>query len=82
MMDENPFDDELKNKIVSACQVFHTEAVELSRTFLREAGRNNYVTPTSFLDMMNVFQSLLYKQRSFLYEKTVNYKSGIEKLMQ
>lgn len=77
MMDETPFEDSLKSKIVKACEVFHLEALELSKTFLREQNRYNYVTPTSFLDMMKVFQSLLDKQRNYLYEKKLSYESGI-----
>lgn len=47
-----------------------------------ETSRHNYVTPTSFLDLMNVFQSLLDKQRNYLYEKKLSYENGIQKLMQ
>lgn len=31
---------------------------------------------------MNIFQSLLDKQRNFLYEKKLSYENGIQKLMQ
>ena len=39
MMEETPFEDSLKEKIVRATEVFHVEADELNKTFLREAGR-------------------------------------------
>ena len=61
MMEETPFDDELKKKIVKATEIFHEETTELSRSFLLESSRTNYVTPTRFLDLMAVFQSLLDK---------------------
>ena len=79
-MEESPFDDELKDKIVRATEVFHTEAIELSKRFFQQTNRQNYVTPTSFLDLMNVFQSLLDKQRNFLYDKKQSYESGCTKL--
>jgi dynein heavy chain len=82
MMEETPFDDDLKNKIVQATEIFHEESTELSRTFLSETARTNYVTPTRFLDLMQVFQSLLDKQRNYLYDKKLSYESGIQKLMQ
>lgn len=82
MMEETPFDDDLKNKIVQATEIFHEESTELSKTFLSETARTNYVTPTRFLDLMQVFQSLLDKQRNYLYDKKLSYESGIQKLMQ
>ena len=82
MMEETPFDDDLKNKIDQATEIFHEESTELSRTFLSETARTNYVTPTRFLDLMQVFQSLLDKQRNYLYDKKLSYESGIQKLMQ
>ena len=72
MMDEAPFEDDLKERIVRACEVFHLEATELSKKFLQETGRQNYVTPTSFLDLMNVLNSLLDKQRNLLYDKKLS----------
>ena len=81
-MEETPFDDDLKAKIVSACEIFHLEAAELSKRYLLESGRHNYVTPTSFLDLMRAFQALLDKQRTYLYEKQQSYAAGIEKLQE
>lgn len=77
MMEETPFDDELKKRIVRATEIFHEETTELSKSFLIEQSRTNYVTPTRFLDLMNVFQSLLDKQRNFLYDKKLSYENGI-----
>ena len=76
-MEETPFDDDLKKKIVRATEIFHEETLELSKTFQIEQNRTNYVTPTRFLDLMAVFQSLLDKQRNFLYDKKLSYESGI-----
>ena len=82
MMDEAPFEDDLKSRIVKACEIFHLEATELSKKFLLETDSHNYVTPTSFLDLMNVFNNLLDKQRNYLYDKKINYEQGISKLME
>ena len=77
MMEETPFNDALKLKIIKATEIFHIETIQLSKQFLLETSRHNYVTPTSFLDLMNVFQSLLDKQRNYLYEKKLSYENGI-----
>jgi len=39
MMEETPFEDALKEKIVRATEIFHIEARELSKTFFSETGR-------------------------------------------
>ena len=52
--------------------MFHTETLELSETYLKETHRTNYVTPTSYLDLMLIFQKLLDKQRNKLYDKKVS----------
>jgi dynein heavy chain len=61
--------------------MFHTETLELSETYLKETHRTNYVTPTSYLDLMLIFQKLLDKQRNKLYDKKVSYETGIDKLI-
>ena len=80
MMEHTPFDDDLKEKIIRATEIYHSEASELSKSFLNEIGRHTYVTPTSFLDLMNVFNLLLDKQRNILYDKKHSYESGVQKL--
>ena len=82
MMEETPFDDDLKKRIVKATEIFHEETTELSTTFHRETSRTNYVTPTRFLDLMQVFQSLLDKQRNYLYDKKLSYENGSAKLVE
>lgn len=81
-MDEAPFEDDLKSRIVKACEIFHLESTELSKKLLIETDSHNYVTPTSFLDLMSVFNNLLDKQRNYLYDKKLSYESGISKLME
>ena len=39
MMEETPFEDVLKEKIVRATEIFHLEAMELSKSFFEETGR-------------------------------------------
>jgi dynein heavy chain len=80
-MEDTPFDDEVKEAIVQTCHMFHTESLDLSANFLRETKRTNYVTPTSYLDLMHIFQKLLDKQRTKLYDKKISYETGVDKLM-
>lgn len=48
---------------IDMCQFFHVSTQQLSNEFLVRLNRRNYVTPTSYLEMINTFQSLLDKKR-------------------
>jgi dynein heavy chain len=60
-------DVELTEKERGACitmfQRFHTSTQNLSVDFLRRLGRHNYVTPASYLELINTFKDLLNKKR-------------------
>ena len=45
------------------CQEFHTGTRQLSARFLNELKRHNYVTPTSYLELINTFKVLLQKKQ-------------------
>ena len=45
------------------CQEFHTTTRQLSERFFTELSRHNYVTPTSYLELINTFKALLDKKR-------------------
>jgi dynein heavy chain len=48
---------------ITMCQEFHTSTQNLSVEFFKRLGRHNYVTPTSYLELMNTFRDLLSKKR-------------------
>jgi dynein heavy chain len=54
----------LRAACVRMCQVFHESVRTLSDRFLRELRRHNYVTPTSYLELINTFKTLLDARRS------------------
>ncbi|VVD01637.1 unnamed protein product [Leptidea sinapis] len=49
---------------IKLCQVFHTDTQELTKLFLLRLKRYNYVTPTAYLELINMFKSLLGKKRT------------------
>merc|ERR1719181_2305770 len=59
------------------CQVSVTE---LSERFLAEMKRNYYVTPTSYLELINSFISTLKKQRAAVQQAKWRYDVGLEKI--
>lgn len=55
--------DHERKASIDMCQFFHVSTEKLSEEFFVRLKRRNYVTPTSYLEMINTFQSLLDKKR-------------------
>lgn len=71
---------EERRACIEMCQVFHTSTQQLSRDFLAQAKRWNYVTPTSYLELINTFKNLLAKKRQEVTDGKKRYEAGLEKL--
>ncbi|XP_049610508.1 dynein axonemal heavy chain 12-like [Syngnathus scovelli] len=69
-----------RKEVVPICKTFHTSASQLSARFLTELGRHNYVTPTSYLELMAAFSQLLTKKRDAVMKAKRRYTNGLEKL--
>lgn len=48
--------------------------------FLSELGRHNYVTPTSYLELIETFRQLLTQRRDAIMKAKRRYTNGLEKL--
>lgn len=57
--------DKERSASIEMCQFFHLSTQSLSVDFRARLGRHNYVTPTSYLEMINTFKDLLNKRRRF-----------------
>lgn len=55
--------DHERNAGIDMCQFFHVSTQALSEEFRIRLGRFNYVTPTSYLEMINTFKELLSNKR-------------------
>uniref|UniRef100_A0A8B9VLU2 Dynein axonemal heavy chain 7 n=1 Tax=Anas zonorhyncha TaxID=75864 RepID=A0A8B9VLU2_9AVES len=62
---------ETRSGCIDMCKSFHTSTIALSDSFHMELQRRNYVTPTSYLELISTFKTLLEKKR---------YEVGLEKL--
>lgn len=58
--------------------LFHT--VVFCSRFLSELGRHNYVTPTSYLELIAAFQLLLTQNRETVMKAKLRYTNGLDKL--
>ncbi|XP_073448349.1 dynein axonemal heavy chain 12 [Aquarana catesbeiana] len=72
--------DTERQEVVPICKYFHTSAIGLSDKFLRELGRHNYVTPTSYLELIAAFLQLLSQKRDTVMKAKKRYTNGLDKL--
>ncbi|KAK5863728.1 hypothetical protein PBY51_000737 [Eleginops maclovinus] len=67
-------------EVIPICKTFHTSAKQLSQRFLTELGRHNYVTPTSYLELIAAFRLLLTEKRDTVMKAKQRYTNGLDKL--
>eukprot|EP00201_Polytomella_parva_P020499 CAMPEP_0175042260 /NCGR_PEP_ID=MMETSP0052_2-20121109/2450_1 /TAXON_ID=51329 ORGANISM="Polytomella parva, Strain SAG 63-3" /NCGR_SAMPLE_ID=MMETSP0052_2 /ASSEMBLY_ACC=CAM_ASM_000194 /LENGTH=3805 /DNA_ID=CAMNT_0016305023 /DNA_START=33 /DNA_END=11446 /DNA_ORIENTATION=+ len=69
-----------RSAITEQCKVFHQDVMRLSKSFQQEQGRINYVTPTSYLELITTFSTLLGAKRAEVGASRKRYLVGLEKL--
>ncbi|XP_028438243.1 dynein heavy chain 12, axonemal isoform X1 [Perca flavescens] len=69
-----------RQMVIPICKTFHTSAKQLSEKFLSELGRHNYVTPTSYLELIAAFRLLLTQKRDTVMKAKQRYTNGLDKL--
>ncbi|XP_063147830.1 dynein axonemal heavy chain 12 [Candoia aspera] len=69
-----------RQEVVPICKHFHTSVLSLSERFLNQLGRHNYVTPTSYLELIGSFQLLLTQNRDTVMKAKKRYTNGLDKL--
>ncbi|XP_075336554.1 dynein axonemal heavy chain 7 [Odontesthes bonariensis] len=73
--------DHAREGCINMCKSFHTSTIDLSARFLSELQRHNYVTPTSYLELISTFKALLKTKRKEVMKLKRRYEVGLEKLM-
>uniref|UniRef100_A0A8D0HWI6 Dynein axonemal heavy chain 7 n=1 Tax=Sphenodon punctatus TaxID=8508 RepID=A0A8D0HWI6_SPHPU len=72
--------EETRDSCIEMCKGFHTSTIILSESFHTELQRHNYVTPTSYLELISTFKTLLEKKRAEVMKIKRRYEVGLEKL--
>ncbi|NXF75625.1 DYH7 protein, partial [Sclerurus mexicanus] len=72
--------DTERQGVVPICKYFHTSVLSLSERFLESLGRHNYVTPTSYLELIAAFRRLLTEKRDSVMKAKRKYVNGLDKL--
>lgn len=73
-------DAQVREEIVDTCQYMHLSIAELSERMRNELRRINYVTPTSYLELIRSFKGSLASCRDQVNAQRRRYEIGLEKL--
>ncbi|RZF36882.1 hypothetical protein LSTR_LSTR004570 [Laodelphax striatellus] len=73
-------DEIFRVKSVEMCKEFHTSVQESSLRYYKTLKRHNYVTPTSYLELIKTFRNLHQKKVDQITNLRMRYEVGLEKL--
>ncbi|CAF3510924.1 unnamed protein product [Rotaria socialis] len=79
-LEEVELEDEVRSNCVLMCKTFHENIRVLSELFLQQLSRHNYVTPTSYLELILTFKDLLRTKRNEVQTLKDNYLNGLKQL--
>eukprot|EP00117_Sycon_ciliatum_P023820 scpid1450/ scgid20157/ Dynein heavy chain 3, axonemal; Axonemal beta dynein heavy chain 3; Ciliary dynein heavy chain 3 len=79
-LEDVDMEDDIRSACVSLCKHFHQSVRRLSEKFYSTLRRHNYVTPTSYLELILTFKVLLSQKRKETSQLRQRYMTGLEKL--
>jgi len=79
-LEEVELEDSVRQETVIMCKHFHTSVRLMSERYYAELLRYNYVTPTSYLELILTFKKLLALKRDDIQMLRDRYVTGLEKL--
>jgi dynein heavy chain len=74
--------DEMRDKISSMCVDIHMSVGVLAKKFFAELRRRYYTTPTSYLELINLYVGMLSEKRKELGAARERLKNGLTKLLE
>lgn len=74
-------DDDVKSGVMDMCVDMQERCSHMSKDFLKVLGRYYYITPTSYLELINTFKNLLAETRKTVSQKQIRYSNGLKKLL-
>lgn len=66
--------------MVEVFKNIHKSVESESDTFLHELRRHNYVTPTSYLELLSMFRTIMTEKKKEIELSIKRLKSGLDKL--
>ena len=67
-------------RVVEMCKIFQETVREMSEKYFSRLRRHNYVTPTSYLELILTFKTLLQSKRDEVDTVKNRYIVGLQKL--
>lgn len=68
--------------LLDVCVDMQERVFDMTTKFQSELGRHYYVTPTSYLELINTFRSLIGAKRSEVDLRRRRYQNGFDKLVE
>jgi dynein heavy chain len=66
--------------LVNICVSIHQSVARKSETFLAELSRHNYVTPTSYLELLSMFAKMCRTKKTEISGQRDRTKTGLDKV--
>lgn len=79
-LEEIELEKDVRFECVAMCKYFHESIRLASERYLQELDRHNYVTPTSYLELIMTFKKLIQKKRNEIEMMKNRYLNGLDKL--
>ena len=79
-LEDVELEESVRRETVFMCKQFHQSVRLLSEKFFETLRRHNYVTPTSYLELILTFKTLLGRKRNEIMTLKRRYTTGLEKL--
>uniref|UniRef100_A0A8C6RT96 Dynein axonemal heavy chain 3 n=1 Tax=Nannospalax galili TaxID=1026970 RepID=A0A8C6RT96_NANGA len=79
-LEDVELDDNIRAEVVSMCKYFQESVKKLSLDYYNTLLRHNYVTPTSYLELILTFKTLLNSKRQEVDMMRNRYLAGLQKL--
>ncbi|GAB1605521.1 dynein axonemal heavy chain 1-like isoform X5 [Argonauta hians] len=73
-------EDEMKG-LVNMCQCIHSTVAHYTVKYKQELSRHNYVTPTSYLELLGIFSRLIKLKKEEISAAWKRLKTGLDKLL-
>ena len=71
---------EYQESVVEMFKVMHQSVEKKSQQYLDELRRHNYVTPTSYLELLNLYKSILTERRKYFGDARQRLQTGLNVL--
>ena len=72
--------DAVRDSTLDMCMQFHVDVRHLAEKFLANLGRYNYVTPTSYLELIGTYRRLLNEKRDEVQTMINRYEGGLAQI--